>query len=311
MPAYSYAAASKLYILSYHDLKEQSVYIIQRHIDFVQSTNIPITSLSKRTHDTTSVTFVIENATPQILRKIAPIFQQEDLPLTILIAFDDWRKKDDLSFLTALSNVTIGIYPMANDVFHEPSIFTENLNRAVSKYRETFNAPPEVFAFPQGLYTEDMLAITQKYSFDALIGQEKGVASINDYKAVFPTFRFEIDKNSSLEELAMVLKTEPLSLMDITPNYTLSKTPHPVLGYTLTGDDEGIIKCFSNFSGQIKEVFQIKRRIEVRPQLSAYQRMEINCSLEKLDRITGEATWKKKGFLFQYVPGLNLQDELP
>lgn len=187
------------------------------------------------------------------------------------------------------------------------------INRAVSKYRDTFGSMPQYFAYPYGEYDAALRKQLAGYGFKGVFGQHSGVIhSKSDFLAL-PRFTMTGDYGD-LDRFILTARALPLPVQDIVPDNTIVRENPPHIGFTVTPEITNISKlaCFASNVGKLTLLRLGGNRIELRPeQPFVDRRTRVNCTLVDSAVTPGEPRrWRWFGLMFLLPDQANDADEV-
>jgi poly-beta-1,6-N-acetyl-D-glucosamine N-deacetylase len=175
----------------------------------------------------------------------------------------------------------------------------EELMRANKRIAEETGKAAEIFAYPYGETSREIMRLTKEAGYRFALGDHSGVADPTMDDFYIPRFGMN-ESYSDLARLRLVLNALPVPATDLTPNDPLLARPNPPnLGFTLAGDARASrMSCFASSEGRVKAEVLGERRVEVRfaKALPAGKTSRINCTMPGPD-----GRWRWFGTAF-YVP---------
>ncbi|MCB9965511.1 MAG: polysaccharide deacetylase family protein [Rhodospirillales bacterium] len=280
---------SSVFILSYPNTVDANT--LRSHISFFRKSGRDFLSLSAlpqflKGGQGDDVLLTFEDATPQLLRTISPLLIEENIPCTFLISTTRWTDAADRDFLRILlrkSQFQAGIHLDDYQVISDVKRFRQSLNRAFGDFRLITGAPPNIFAFPEGLYTSEMRTVIDRYNFQAVLGQAANQLTGGadpDLPAILPRLDMGIFLED-FESLRRVLSLRPLEVRDATPQATLLETGMPAIGFTIEENipDKRDLKCYLSDLGEVPYIALTDTRIELRPVLTPDVPQTLRCIL--------------------------------
>ena len=195
--------------------------------------------------------------------------------------------------------------------YHNISAETEenirrSLNNAKVRFREELGFTPSLFAYPFGTYNKKYRNIVAKNGFNAVFGQQSGVAYGLDNLAGEPLAalpRFTMTENyGDISRFLMTANALPLPIIEATPNSKKGDKASQSIGFTLPNaltKSISTLTCFA--SGQAKPHLSIlsDNRVELRLKSSPRQeRLRINCTLPVTNIHNEDTHWRWLGMLF-------------
>jgi peptidoglycan/xylan/chitin deacetylase (PgdA/CDA1 family) len=250
-----------------------------------------------------TVAITLDGAWASTFTNAIPVLTAAKLPFTVFYSADmadgatpshvGW---DTLKELSKNKLATIGILPSAYAHLTQMNIDSALalVNKAVSRHREQFGAPPAFFAYPYGEYSPQIQKRLSSYDFAAAFGQHSGVAHAgSDFTAV-PRFTMT-DAYGDLDRFLLTANALPLPVTDIVPddmNVAIDPTgAEPLMvGFTVTPElkDLSRLSCFVSGAGKA-ELTRLGNRIEMRlPTPFDDYSTRINCTMPDSTVIPGQ-----------------------
>lgn len=255
---------------------------------------------------TVGITF--EGAYQATLANAVPLLQDAQMPFTVFFAADMLESDnsarmtwDQIKELKKNDLASFGILPASYDhlISQTPEKNAEEINRAVTRYRETMGTAPEFFAYPYGEFNAALKKQIAGYKFKAAFGQQSGVVySGSDFNAL-PRFTMT-DEYGDLDRFMLTAHALPLPVTDAVPEDTVLTQNPPVIGFTVTPELKNLAKlsCFASDTGKLP-LTRIGNRVEIRPAAAfTDRRTRINCTLPNETFMPGEPpNWRWFGML--------------
>ena len=249
-----------------------------------------------------TVGITIDDAYLSVYTEAWPLLQAYNFPVTLFIATDpidrnygDYMSWDQLRELQQMG-VSMGSQTKSHPHMHRLTSdeVIDELQLSNERFIEELGLRPELFAYPYGEYSLDVIEAVKQAGFTAAFGQNSGIMHSEDLWFELPRFAFN-EAYGTLDRLKLAVNGLPLRVSDITPaNMVLSENP-PLYGFTIA---ESImparqLRCFASGYGKV-EVTQLGRRAEVRvPGALNGPRARINCTMP-----AGEGRWRWLGRQF-------------
>ncbi len=159
-------------------------------------------------------------------------------------------------------------------------------NRAdIAKSNQRFKAElgkvPELFAYPYGEVSSEVMALVRKAGFSFAFGQHSGVLHATADKSYLPRFAMN-EAFGGVNRFRLAVNALPLVVSDITPADPLIRVNPPAFGFTVTSKGKhnlNRLACYLSGRGKLP-VVRLGNRIEVRPATPFPPgRARINCTL--------------------------------
>ncbi len=239
-----------------------------------------------------------------------PRLKKKGYPATLFVATDpvdqghsgylDW---DEIRALAA-DGVTIGHHSaghihMADEGYEATRA---DILRANDRFKAELGHVPELFAWPYGEYSTELVSMAKELGFKAAMAQYSSVAASWSNQFALPRFPFN-ERYSTMDRFQLIASARALPVKETVPTgpvITTNSANPPAYGFTLDSAIPGIaaLACYPNHTGAAKLSFLDGNRIEVRVDKPfPMGRNRINCTLPGPDR-----RWYWLGKFF-YIPG--------
>lgn len=308
-------------VLLYHRFGDQSVPSgniqieqFEAHLAEIQAggyTVLPLADIvSSLKSDTKlpdrSLAITIDTTHVSVFDEAWPRLRALGYPFTVFVASDlvDTNRRDVMSWdqIRTLhkDGATIAALGASytNLVDRPPEKVAADILRARRRIADEITATPKFFAYPFGVYGQDVKSLVRDAGFDAAFGQHSGAANALDDIFALPRFSMT-EAYGSLERFRLVADTLPLPTVDFTPDTpVLTKRNPPNIGFTVSDriTMPKNITCFASRQGKVSVEVLPAGRVEVRlPGPFAEGRARLNCTAIESGR------WRWFGRQF-YVP---------
>lgn len=177
----------------------------------------------------------------------------------------------------------------------------EDILRASDRFREELGEVPDLFAYPYGEYSLDLMRLVEGLGFEAAAAQYSSVAAPDDLYAL-PRFPFN-ERYSDMDRFRLIANAQALPVTDVVPaGPVIAKGAGnpPNFGFTLSRDVAGLaaLACYPSHTGQSQVEILGGKRIEVEiAEAFPPGRHRVNCTKPGPG---GRWYWYGKFF---YVPG--------
>jgi len=253
-----------------------------------------------------TIAIAFKETNKETLDKAMPLLNAMELPFTIFFASDFINSEsefvlnsDELSNIYKKGIVDLGILPSDGQTLigKNSSEIAKVVNKAIAAYTKiTGEERPELFAYPEGSYSNDVIDQISSYNFKAAMTENAGALDKDTDFNLTPSFAINKDYNN-LDRFINSTYALPLHVTEVTPQDTLVKTDAPIIGFTLGKDAENPenISCFASDIGKLNTTVLEEKRIEIRlkqPLISG--RTSINCTLPVRKEVLNEneKPWK-------------------
>ena len=250
-----------------------------------------------------TLAITIDDAYLSVYTEAWPRLKEYNFPFTIFIATDpvdnnlrnymNWNQIRELQD----SGVIIGSQTKSHPHMHRLSPIKVELEIALSNERflEETGQYPQLFAYPYGEYSLDVVKAVEDAGFIAAFGQNSGVLFAEDNMFELPRFAFN-ENYGTIDRLKLALDGKPLRVKDITPQDMVLKENPPLYGFTVDKSLTPIkqLRCFSGEFGKLN-VEILGPRAEIRlPGVMNGPRSRINCTMPAEN---GRWRWYGRQFL--------------
>ena len=305
-------------VIMYHRFDEQrypstntTLEQLESHIAYLQDGGFNVMALpdiiyrfqSGQTVPDKTVAISIDDAYLSVYEKGWPLFKQANFPITLFVAtgpidrnlrgYMDWDQIRELQS----QGVTIGSQTNSHPHMHRISLdaVRQELSSSNERFLTELGLRPELFAYPYGEYSLDVIEAVKDAGFIAAFGQNSGIMHKDDLTFELPRFAFN-EAYGDLNRLSLAANGLPLIVTQITPaDMVITQNP-PFYGFTLSEEMEpkNQLRCFSSKYGKL-EVSLLGRRAEIRlPGPLDGPRFRINCTMPAQD---GRWRWFGRQFL--------------
>lgn len=187
-----------------------------------------------------AVGITVDDAYRSVYDVAWPAFKKHNIPMTVFVAteqvdagYENYMTWDMLRVLVK-DGVTIGGHSQHHS--HLPSLPIQEvkaeLAHSAQRFKEELGFVPDIFAYPYGEASDEVVAAVKEAGYKAAFGQQSGAMSTESDMMYLP--RFAMNENyGEMDRFILAANSLPLSVSDVTPpNYTLERNP-PAFGFTL------------------------------------------------------------------------------
>lgn len=234
----------------------------------------------------------IDDADRSFLETAWPILKQNNIPVTLFVNTSTINNKNYLNWDEIRLLITEGVEIGSHSHFHKhmPELSVGEIKNEIETSNKIFlkelGSIPNLFAFPYGEASEEIIEIIKKYKFKVAFGQHSGV--VNETSNLYYLPRFSLnEKYSDIERVRFTASTKGMGIYDFIPSNPYIKDNPPFIGFSLL--DQKLapkIDCFIfDSKGQVEsEIFKFNERIEIRLQRMLEKgRSRLNCTAKDQD----------------------------
>jgi len=204
----------------------------------------------------------------------------------------------------AQSGVTIGSQAVTHPHMPEygPERWQRELAESADRIAEELGARPDLFAYPYGEASLEIMEATQAAGYRAAFGQHSGALNETNHRFYLP--RYPINVNyGGIDRFRRLVNSAPLRIEGLSPRDPTLPTEGegnpPTFGFTVRDDLARIddLACYHSDTSQISQFLVMGARVEVRfDGAFAPGRTRINCTMPGTD-----GRWHWFGMQY-YVP---------
>ena len=235
-----------------------------------------------------TVAITIDDAYLSVYEQAFPRLERYGFTATIFVAtqpvdrglrgYMSWEQLRELQ----AAGFGIGSQTRSHPHMHRLSVAENRDELAVSndRFLTELGMRPNLFAYPYGEYSIDVINEVKAAGFIAAFGQHSGIA--HGYDGFFELPRFAMNEQyGSRDRLELAINGLPLKVNQIVPEDVVLAENPPSYGFTLSGDmdQERQLRCFTSRYGKL-DVAILGRRAEIRmPGPLTGQRAKVNCTM--------------------------------
>ncbi len=271
-----------------------------KSLDFIIDTIINDGDLPENT-----IGISIDDADKSFLEVGWPTFKKNNIPVTLFVTtgtisnnskyinWDQIRKLKE-------EGVTIGAHSHTHA--HLPDISIEEVRKEIETSNKIFlkelGEIPNLFAFPYGEATSEIMQLIKEFKFKVSFGQHSGI--INETSNMYYLPRFSLnEKYGEIDRLRFAALSKGLGVYDFMPIDPTIKENPPFIGFSLLDEKKApSLDCFIfDSKGQVeREIYKFNERIEIRlsRELST-GRSRMNCTVKD-----NNGNWRWFGHQFYY-----------
>ncbi len=238
-----------------------------------------------------TIAVTIDDGYLSVYEEAWPRLKAANIPFTLFISTESVNDQNESSMsweqvreMEKDQLVEIGHHGHAHAHMTQMSI-AEALNDvtiADEIYERELGYVPDIFAFPYGEYSQELINALKPKDYQAALGQYSSAASSNRNIMALPRFAFN-QSYSDKDRFKLIINSRALPIKDLLPrDATLNNNP-PVVGFTIDGEIQDLdnLACFPSHMEEPANVTLLgDTRIEIRftdPFPAGRQR--INCTM--------------------------------
>ncbi len=133
-------------------------------------------------------------------------------------------------------------------------------------YQKELGYIPDLFAFPYGEFSENLIAKIQGENFKAGLAQYSSAASSSRNIMALPRFAFN-ESYADIGRFKLIVNSRALPIKDLLPRFSVLKNNPPVIGFTLTQKIRGLssMGCYPSHMNEPATIKNIgETRVEIR-----------------------------------------------
>lgn len=248
----------------------------------------------------------VDDAYTSVFTRAWPILKEAGFPITVFVATDPVDREvprymswDQIRGL-AEQGVTIGsqtgTHPHMADL--GMTDIGNELRQSNARFEKELGRKPDLFAYPYGEASLEVMELVKNEGFVAAFGQHSGAIGTGGEMYYLPRFAMN-EAFGSIDRFTLAANALPLRVADITPDDPKVVNPNPPnIGFTVTWPTDGLdrLNCYASHVDQV-DLQKLGRRIEIRvDQPMPAGRTRLNCTMP-----AGNGRWHWYGRQY-YVP---------
>lgn len=239
-----------------------------------------------------TIAITIDDGFLSVYEEAWPRFKEADFPVTIFIStepvseqFDTMMSWDHVREMEKDPLIDIGHHAHKHD--HMSSISVEaakkDLDTADSIFMNELGYIPDIFAYPFGEYSPELVAAIEARNYKAIFGQHSGASSSTHNMTALPRFAFN-ENYSDMGRVRLIFNARALPVKDILPrNPNVGNDNPPAIGFTVSPEINGLTSmgCFPSHYSEPAEITLLgNNRVELRiKEPFPRGRSRINCTM--------------------------------
>ena len=246
-----------------------------------------------------SVVFTIDDAYVSFYENGWPLFRDNDIPATLFISTDmtDFSIPGYMSWDQIREYINEGGIIGQHTASHMSLPFNnvenikEDILRSQKRFKEELGFIPDLFAFPFGEASEDVIGIIKDLNIKSAFGQHSGPISLKSNIHYMP--RFSINENfGDIERFIFSSSLKPLVIKNLNPS-DMFISNSKLINLSFEVENKKLInelQCFGNLTGEWTSIDLIKNGSKIFfSEQTTYKegRRRINCT----SKFDGEWYW--------------------
>ena len=252
-----------------------------------------------------TVVITFDGNDKSVVTVAAPLLEEHNYPFTVFLVPSRIEAQSshqltwaDVKALKKSPLASLGLqapFPSKNE-----ETIRAYYNNATARLRDHNIDKIKFLSFLEGRYDQQLLTISKRYGFTAMVGQNSGVAYKSGPDDVLPRYVMTEDF-ADPNRFTMIMQSLPLPVKDLTPTLSVLNDALPSIGFTLNDDlleQKDQLSCFA--AGQEKPALQwLGARVEIRlASPIADPRFRVNCTIALKDERNPETLyWRWLGLL--------------
>ncbi len=238
-----------------------------------------------------TIAITIDDAYQSILENAWPRLKSANIPFTMFISTEPVSRKvpgyltwQQIHDLASDPLVTVGHHGHTHDHLLYMSLekAEKDIETASEIYQKELGSVPDIFAYPFGEYSQNLIDILKKKGLKAAFGQYSSAASSGSNPYGLPRFSFN-EKYSAMERFRLIVNARALPAHDILPVSAVVTQNPPRIGFTVAKKVRGL-SAMSCYPSHLSEAASITRiggnRVEIRFDKPLPEgRSRLNCTM--------------------------------
>ncbi len=260
-------------VFMYHRIGESSypstnvtIEQFNQHINYISTNDFNIVPLSdvldiilnNQEFKKNTISFSIDDAYESFYLNAWPKFRKNNIPVTLFISTEIINNKTNgyMSWDQIRSFVDEGgiIGQHTSSHLHMPLNSNETVKKDILNSHKSFLKElgfiPELFAYPYGETSKDVINILKEFNITHAFGQHSGVISIYDNEYYLPRFSLN-EQFGDLDRFIFAAESLPLIIKDFIPSEMyLTKNLKPIIEFSIESEiNISQLNCFANTGG--------------------------------------------------------------
>ena len=283
------------------------------HIDYISENSfniIPLKEvvsiiLNKKNFDKNSISFSVDDAYESFYLNAWPKFKDNNIPVTLFISTEIINNKTSgyMTWDQIRNFINEGgmVGQHTSTHLHMPMSSNDIIKKDILNSHKSFMKElgfiPELFAYPYGETSIDVINILKEFNISHAFGQHSGVISVYDNEYYLPRFSLN-EQFGDIDRFIFAAKSLPIVIEDFIPSEMyLIENSKPKIEFTIKTDiDIDQLNCFANPGGnwssqEITYITETRVQILLSDHLKS-GRARINCTVQK------DKNWHWFGYQF-------------
>ena len=285
--------------VSIEQLKSQIFEVKKDHYNILKASDVVRHIAEGIEFKKNSVAFTIDDAYVSFYENGWPLFRDNDIPATLFVSTDmtDFSIPGYMSWDQIRKYINEGGIIGQHTASHMSLPFNnvknieEDILRSQKRFMEELGFVPDLFAFPFGEASEDVVNIIKDLNIKSAFGQHSGPISHKSNIHYMP--RFSINENfGDIERFTFSSSLKPLIINNLKPS-DMFITNSKLLNFGFEVENKKLIdglQCFGNLSGEWTSIDLVKNESSILfSEQTTYKegRRRINCT----SKFNGEWYW--------------------
>ncbi|MCC3862356.1 polysaccharide deacetylase family protein [Pseudemcibacter aquimaris] len=239
-----------------------------------------------------TIAITIDDGFLSVYEEAWPRFKKAGFPVTVFVStepvsaeFDTMMSWDHVREMAQDPLIDIGHHAHAHGHMSSMSIeaAVDDLDTADRIFMKELGYIPDLFAYPFGEYSPELVKAIEDRNYKAIFGQHSGAISSTHNINALPRFAFN-ENYSDMGRVRLIFNARALPVKDVLPRDPNIGTDNPpAIGFTVNPEITGLtsLGCFPSHTGEAAELTLLgDNRVELRfDQPFPNGRSRINCTM--------------------------------